>query len=124
MLNEDKAKDGEHTNNNNDSFKYVDDNQSRREQTPDIVLSIQNEGNEETRRIRQSNTYVSNHNEHILNNDVYTYSPTCFSKEMPNEQNETTKKKNEETRLIKKHKNQSLQKRNLGAGEKHINELR
>ena len=124
MLNENKPKDEKHTNNINDLFKCVDDNQSRREQTPDIVLSIQNEGYEETKYIRQSSTYVSNHNEHILNNDVSTYSPSCFSKEMPNEQNETTEKKNEETRLIKKHRKQPLQKRNLGAGEKHINELR
>ena len=124
MLNEDKATDGEHTNNSNDSFKYVDDNQNRREQNPDIVLSIQNEGCEETRHIRQSSTYVSNHNEHILNNDVYTYSPTYFSKEMPDNHNESTKQYNEKRRLVKTPKKQSLQKRNLGAGEKHINELR
>ena len=124
MLNEDKAKDGEHTNTSNDSFKYVDDNQSRKEQNPDIVLSIQNEGHEETRYIRQSSTYVSNHNEHIFNNDAHRYSSTCFSKEMPDNRNESTKKYNEDRRLVKKDKKQSLQKRNLGAGEKHINELR
>ena len=124
MLNEDKAKDVEHTKDINDSFKYVDDNQNTREQNPDIVLSIQNEGYEETRCIRQSSTYISNHNEHILNNDVYTYSPTCFSKEIPVNHNKSSEKYNEEKKLVKKHKNQSLPKRNLGAGEKHINELR
>ena len=124
MLNEDKKKDGEHTNNSNDSFKYVDDNQNRIEQNPDIVLSIQNEGYEEKEYIRQSNTYVSNQNEHILKNNVPVYSPTCFSKEIPDNHNESTKKYNEDRRLVKKDKKQSLQKRNLGAGEKHINELR
>ena len=99
-------------------------NQNEENRNPDIVVSIHQKKYGEKEYMNMSDDYISLDDEKRFKNGEQNELPSCFLKEKSDiEQNELAKKYKEKAKTTKKLKKTSLQKRNLGTGEKHVNDL-
>ena len=99
-------------------------NQNEQNRNHDIVLSIHHKKYGETECMNMPDDYISLDDEKRHKNGEQNELPSFFLKEKSDiEQNELAKKYKEKAKTTKKLKKTSLQKRNLGTGEKHVNEL-
>ena len=99
-------------------------NQNEQNRNPNIVLSIHHKKYGEKECMNMYDDYISLHDEKRFKNGEQNELPSCFIEQKSDiEQNELAKKYKEKAKTTKKLKKTSLQKRNLGTGEKHVNDL-
>ena len=95
-------------------------------QSPDVVLLIQNESFDQGEFLKSRACKVSDDDDGSNEKKAEPYITPSYdvSEEVNNEPNVLTTNYNEKFRAVtKKAKKQSLQKRNLGSGHKHVTEL-